>query len=259
MTLPPSIQMPQARTTRRSSGSRRALVPLAALATVAILVTANAAPASSETLSDSKPDTVSVQGTAVVTGTPDVLRVRFSVEEQGPTVDAALSGANAAMDAVREVVRDAGVAPADMQTSGVWIDARYGRGSTVVGYQVSEGLSVALRDLDSAGSVISDAMAAAGDAGRVSGIEFALEDNESLVEQARRQAVEDARRSAETLARAAGRSLGDAVTISEDRSEAPRPVPYAAEDASVRDLAAVPLEAGQSEVTVRVSIAWELT
>ncbi len=244
------------------TNDRRRWVPylgLATLATVVLLVAAVGGPASSQSTQDASapPDSVTVQGSGVVTGRPDVLRVEYSVQETGETVDAALQDANAAMQRVQEVFLDGGVAEEDLQTSGLWINPRYGKGSTIVGYAVSEDLTVKIRELEVAGALISDAVTAGGDAARVNGIAFALEDNEALLDQARQQAVADARSSAETLASAADRGLGRAITITEDRSATPRPVPYAAA-LTAEDSASVPLQTGQSEVTVQVTVTWEL-
>lgn len=200
-------------------------------------------------------NTVTVEGTAVVTGRPDVLRVEFSIQTVGDSVDGALRRANSAMGRVQKVFTDGGVAAEDMQTTGLWINPRH-RKSTITGYQVSEDLSVVLRDLETAGALISEAADAGGDATRIHGLEFGIDDNTELLQQARKQAVASARDSALTLAEASGRSLGDAITISETGSSLPQPVSHLTDVAA--EVSPVPLQSGLSEVSVRVSVTWEL-
>jgi hypothetical protein len=75
-------------------------------------------------------------------------------------------------------------------------------------------LSVKLRDLARAGAVISQAADAGGDATRIRGLSFDIEDDSALLAQARRKAFDEAK-AAELYAQASGRGLGRVVSINE--------------------------------------------
>ncbi len=60
-----------------------------------------------------------VDGLGKTTGTPDVLRVVLGVTLRRPDVSAALADANVRQTRLRDALKRAGLAPADLQTSDV--------------------------------------------------------------------------------------------------------------------------------------------
>ena len=115
---------------------------------------------------------ISVSGTGQVTGTPNLLRLDSSINVTRPTVTAAMQDANTVMAAVQQTLKSDGVAAADLQTSGLSVQPQYTYANNtprLTGYQVSENLSVVLRDLSKAGSIISDAAQVGGDALQIGG------------------------------------------------------------------------------------------
>lgn len=120
---------------------------------------------------------------------------------------------------------------------------------------VRQDLVVTARDIDAAGGLISAAVEAGGDAARLSGISFALEDDETLLAEARDDAYATARNKAEQYARLSGKELGEVISIAEDVAQGPRPYTSAGADlAAARS--AVPIEAGSTEVSVTVDVRW---
>jgi uncharacterized protein YggE len=200
---------------------------------------------------------VEVGGVGTATGTPDVLRVTVGAEVTAETVDAALRGADDAARKMLRVVRDAGVADRDVQTVNVSVYPTYGReGERITGYISRHDLEVTLRDMGEAGAVIGRLADAGGDAARVQGISYVLEDDAALQEQARADAFADARRKAEQYAELAGRELGEVVSVRENVT-APGPMPYAAADsaAGASEMAIAP---GSTTVTVTAEVRWSL-
>ena len=129
----------------------------------------------------------------------------------------------------------------------------------VIGYTVSQELTVKVRDLDSIGELLDQVVEAGGDQTRVNGISFTIEDPAPLVEQAREMAVEDLLDRAGKMADAAGVTLGKLEHLSEGgasvleaREESfLRAAPAAmAFDASA---ASTPVSAGEVTVTANVS------
>ena len=196
---------------------------------------------------------INVGGTAKVAGTPDTLRLDVSVVVSAPSVSEALASANRSATAVQRSLLDNGVQKKDLQTSGLSIQPEYNYPNNAAprlkGYQVSESVSVKLRDLSKAGDTIGKAVTAGGKAIRVNGISLDLEDTSALVSSARDQAFANAKAKAEQYAKAAGRSLGDVVSIGEDvTTPTPIAMPYAAAGALALDKSSVPIQPGSQDV-----------
>jgi uncharacterized protein YggE len=212
--------------------------------------------ASQPTTGDRARDGVLVSGTGFVTGRPDVLTVQMGVETQGPTVDRALDLANQAQSRLRDGFTKGGIPERDLQTSGLSIYPQYAKdGRRISGYQVSEQLSVKLRDLARAGAVISRAAAAGGDATRISGLSFDIEDDSALLAQARRKAFDEAKAKAELYAQASGRGLGRVVSINESVA-APDAGRQASADSAAAVAKPVPILPGEQRLSVTASVEW---
>ena len=92
----------------------------------------------------------------------------------------------------------------------------------ITGYEVSNSVTVLVRDLTTVDDVIDGAVEAGGDLIRFNGITFTLEDMSELQDQARIAAVADLDNRASQLAELSGVSLGDLIYLSELAYAAPR-------------------------------------
>jgi uncharacterized protein len=204
---------------------------------------------------------ITVSGRADVAGTPDTLRLDLSVVATASSVSEALASANRSADAVQKSLLANGVQRRDLQTSGLSIQPEYdysnGAAPRLKGYQVSESVSAKLRNLGRAGNAVGQAVSAGGNAVRVNGISLDLEETSALVSSARDRAFADAKAKAEQYARAAGRSLGEVMSITEDvSSPSPIPVLYAALDSA--KVAGVPIQPGSQDVSVSVTVVFTM-
>jgi uncharacterized protein YggE len=237
---------------------RRSHSPLVAAVTLvgvvaAIAVLGRPEPVRAEPV-DAAAATVQVDGVGTATGTPDVVRVTVGVETTANTVDDALQRADSAARRVLDALRAEEVPEDDVQTVNLSIYPTYGSdGQAIVGYTARHDLAVTLRDLSRAGTTIGVLVDAGGDAARVQGIAFALEDDVALQEQARAEAFDAARLKAEQYADLTGRPLGEVVEVRESSSP-PEPLPYATTDAGEE----VPLAPGSATVAVTVQVRWSL-
>lgn len=246
--------MPDTRSTRIMGAALILLVALSAwlLGSRGTTPVASAAePAST----DRAREGVLVSGTGKVLGMPDTLRADFGADARGGTVDAALRTANSALGRIRDALVDRGVAEADIQTAGIEIYPRYARGGAIIGYQVSHQLTVKIRDLDKAGAIIGAAVDAGGNAARLSGVSFAIEDDDTLLAEARRQAFADANAKASLYGEQAGRQLGPVVSVTETVHTADVSRESFRADAAVAAIA-VPIEPGQQQLAVTVTVEW---
>ena len=213
----------------RTRTSIRIATVLAALTAGALVLGGvGAAPAGAAT----RERTITVVGTGQVKGTPDVADLSIGVEAQAASAVEALSTVNDRAQKVLDVLHDAGVDDADIQTSGLSVNPTYDDRSHIDGYAASNSVVARIRDLSKAGAIVDAAAAKAGDNIRVNSITFSIDDDSALLAAARTKAVKRARAQAAQLADAAGVSVGDVLTIDEQTTASPYPYPYAAADSA---------------------------
>ncbi|MBW7920645.1 MAG: SIMPL domain-containing protein [Rubellimicrobium sp.] len=202
-------------------------------------------------LADGPARTITVTGEGHVSLPPDMATVTIGVREDADSAAEALRRMSAGLAPVLDELAAAGVAAADIQTSGLSLGARYtypdNEQPQLVGYTASSTVTVRLRDIAQVGAVL-DAVVGEG-ANGISGISFGLADPAAATDAARRAAVADAQARAALYAEAAGVVPGAVLSISESGAMAPMPVAYA-----MRDAGSVPLAAGEVEVTASVTM-----
>jgi uncharacterized protein YggE len=208
---------------------------------------------------------ITVAGEGRVSVKPDVAMITLGVSTLRPTVAEARDVAATAMDAMIASMRDNGVDESDIQTQGLSIypEYRYGNNGeqTLTGFRVGNTVIAKLRDVDRTGEVVDDAVTAGGNETTIHGIAFTIDDPESLREQARQAAVADAKRRAETLAGAGGVSVGAPISINEGGVAEP-PILYergfAADTAAAQPAPETPIQAGEVDVVVNVTVTWAI-
>ena len=201
------------------------------------------------------PPTVTTRGVGTVRGTPDILTVVLGVQTRAASAAQALTDANTRTSGLLDVLRGRGVAPADLQTSGLSISPTFDTTGGITGYEVDNQVTATLRDIAAAGDLLDAAARAAGDAARIRQVSFAIDDDAEPRARARADAVAQAQTQARQLADAAHVTLGPILSITEMPAGGPPPVPMAAD---ARAQAAVPVEPGSQEVSVVVEVVHQL-
>lgn len=209
---------------------------------------------------------IAVTGTASVSVRPDIARLTLGVEATAATVAAARSSAADAMTKLQEALKGKGVAEKDIRTLSVNITPQYTQSPdrtvppSIRGYLVSNIVQVTVRNLDTTSDVLDSAVAAGGNAVRVNGITFAVDQPEQFLTQARDEAVKNARARAEVLAKAAGVTLGAARSITETTNGGPIPLPERASAApSGLGGASTPVNPGEQTLQLTVSVVYDLS
>lgn len=200
-------------------------------------------------------DRIDVLGTGTAQVRPDRLVARMGAEATGPDVSGVLEAAEAASRAMAAAARAQHLGDADLRTEGMSIGQHHDDRGRPSGYRAWLGLTVTLRDITSAGAVMGAILAAGGDASRVHDVSLEASDLSAATHAAREEAVADARRQGEHLAALAGRALGRVRRLSTLAAPG-HPVGFALA-ASSRS-AALPVEAGETTVTVSVQIRFDL-
>lgn len=200
---------------------------------------------------------ITVTGSGTVTGTPNQLTLTMGVQVNGASVASALQQASQAVRRVTAALRARGVAAADIQTSGLYIQPNYQSGSqTPSGYGVSESLTATLTRIAAAGGQITAAVHAGGNATTVSGVSLNLTDDSRLLATARTRAVADARAKAAQYARALGQPLGPVISLTDQSSWSSPPIPMAASGSAAKS--AVPISPGSQQLSVSVTAVYGL-
>lgn len=217
----------------------------------------------SATLVSATTDTVTVSGLGTVQGTPDVVDVALQVSVVRPTTGEALDAANAVVDKLLSTLRQHGVAPADVQSTGLSLSPNYDYSDnqqTLNGYQAGQSISARLRSADKRGEIISAAAGVSGNDVTINGLSFDLEDNAAYLAKAQVAAFAMAKATAGRYAGLAGRSLGRVITINQvtDQVSAPQPYANGAMASSGGAASSVPLAAGSQPVSVQVTVTWAL-
>lgn len=207
-------------------------------------------------------DTISIQAEGKVTALPDIAKISIGVETQKKTVSEAQTENSAKMNAIIAKLKALGVANEDIQTTNYSIYPTYDYSNgkqTETGFQITQNVDIKVRKLDT----ISDILAAVAQLGanQVGGVNFTIDDPESLRQQARLKGIEMAKAKAQALAEAAGVKLGKVVGFSESSSTPQPPIFYAKDMAAGMGgapSAAPAVEPGSQDVIVDVTVTYEI-
>ncbi len=221
-----------------------------------------------------------VNGEGKATYAPDIAVLSLGIEAQEKTVAQAQNSARDAMSKVLAALKSRNVADKDIRTQTFniqpikqWLEAiptPTPRGTAepqykpppkevIVGYRVSNTVTVKIRKIDDAGSVIDAVAAGGGDLTRINSIGFTIEDAAPFRAQAREMAVKDALNKAKQITTAAGVTLGRVTYITESGGFVPKAdvrsfgVAMAASEA-----APTSISPGELELSVSVQMVFDM-
>lgn len=201
------------------------------------------------------PDSITVTGRGAATGTPDLVVLNAGAEVIDESPQRAFTDTSAAVRAMLDALREAGVDSTDIQSKNASVRSHWhdGPNAPVRRFQASQHFTVTLRDIDTAGETVGSVVAAGGTAARLHEMALGFSEVEELIRSARAAAWEDARTKAEQYAQLAGRTLGPVLRIN-----------AVARSGMVRALAGggaqmdMAVESGESDITATVEVEWAL-
>jgi len=213
---------------------------------------------------------------------PDIAEFTFSVITEGGTnLQALQTQSSEKTNAAIEYVKSQGVEAKDIKTQGYNVNPRYqyfdckprplpiGEGvlvpeacppAEIVGYTISQTVSVKVRDLQKAGVLLSGVVD--NGANNVSQLFFTIDDRDAVESRARAQAIEKAKVKAEAVAKAGGFRVGRLLSIQESGS--PYDPLYELDRALEQGIGgaapsvAPKVEPGSQDVTVNVTLRYEI-
>lgn len=160
--------------------------------------------------------TLNVSGSGTVYMEADTVSASIGVNMNGEDMETLQNQANATIAAICEALVEAGMDEKDIATHYLYISPRYdysGATEQIIGYSISNFLSIRTKELDMIGTYIDLAFAAG--ANSFDSISFTVEDNSEGRREALKLAVADAQAKAQTIAAAAGKELGELISITE--------------------------------------------
>ena len=163
-----------------------------------------------------------VSGKGEISVTPNLATLSVGVETMEANVADAQANASDGMKKIMKSLADSGINQKDIQTGYFYVTQRLNYSqyeSNIVGYTVTNMLTVKIRDVDKTGDVINSVVAAAGDIVRISNLSFSVEDPSEVYKQAREKAVANARDKAQQYAQLMGIKLGSPTYVSESTQE----------------------------------------
>ena len=207
---------------------------------------------------------VEITASETVQSEPDQATVIAGVTTRAPTAVASMQSNAKRMEAVIAKLRALGIAREDIQTSGVTLEAAYDRRirdeePTFLGYDVTNEISVTLRDIDKVGSTL-DALVVAG-ANNINGPSFSREDDKPQRVQAREAAFKASDQQAREYARIAGFAGIRLLAVEETLSQG-GPIPFETAKRGVIVVTAqrrTPIEPGRVGTMVQLTAKYEMT
>jgi uncharacterized protein YggE len=218
-------------------------------------------------------NTITVSGTGEAFAVPDTATFSFSVVEEDESVAKAQDTATKKMNIALALLEKADIEEKDIKTTGYNIHPQYDYVREICtayscppgkrelrGYQVSQTISVKVRETGEAGQILADI----GSVGvtNVSGLNFTVDDEDEPKRVARKDAIKDAETKAIELANDLGVRLVRVVSFNESGGNY-YPKRY---DMAVMEMAAdgavggaVPeIPVGENKITSNVSITYEI-
>jgi uncharacterized protein len=205
-----------------------------------------------------------VSGVGTVTVVPDLAILSLGVQAQAVTVADAQQQAAKAMADVTAALKNNGIADKDIATTSYNISPVYtydpkAGNQNLVGYSVSNNVTVKIRDISKAGAVIDAAGAAGGDYTRISSVTLTVDQPEKYNDQARELAMTDAANRAKQLAKLAGVKLGRATYINESVNSPWQTISFDTGGKAAPSAPTTSISPGETEVTLTVQVVYNIS
>lgn len=225
--------------------------------------------------------TISVSGEGEAVAVPDIAEVSFSINQEAKDAASARKLVDEKMKAIHAFLKESGIADKDIKTTGYNLNPKYewkqttplvpcvsGYGcppvdgkQVLVGYEVTQSVDIRVRKIDDAGLVLGG-LSDKG-ASYVSGLTFKVDDEDTVKEKARAEAITKAQAKAQKLAQELGVRLVRITSFNEDGiypiynyGRGGGQTKLMAMDAMAPEAANIPV--GENKFTSNVTITYEV-
>jgi len=215
---------------------------------------------------------ITVRGVGEALATPNIATFSFTVREEAKDVASAQQKSSEKSNKAIAYLKEKGIEEGDIKTEGYNTNPKYDYSARVacsstfcppakpviVGYEVSESVSVKVRDMEKAGELL--AGIASLSIGEVGGLSMTIDSPEALKISAKADAIAKAKIDAEATAKNLGLHLGRVVGFYEENTNGgDYPIAYGgAMSAKVMEVSAPSIQPGEQKITSTVSITYEV-
>jgi len=243
-----------------------------ALLVVAVLLSAYLISVTINVWDDPYVNSISVTGKGEVTVIPNIASFDFTVTEASENVETAQSMAGEKISNALDYLKKNGVEEKDLKTAGYNIYPKYqwvkdsvcspeycpGGHNEIIAYEVSQTVTVKVRDTKKAGELLSGVGATG--ISNISGLNFTSDDPDSIRELAKKEAIKNAKAKAAEIEKELGINLGKIISFGEDQGYYPT---YdrgygAAEATMMKSSVDQEVPAGEEVVSYTVYISYEI-
>jgi uncharacterized protein len=206
--------------------------------------------------------TLDVNAEGRVSVSPDMVVLALSVQTKSNTSKSAYDTMNESVNALKNILKESGIADTDIQTTGIYLNPEYNYIDGTQkpnGFSSTHSLSVKVRKLADANTILDKVTEVPST--QIQSISYDLDRKDPIYTQARKMALEKARSKADEMASVSGVKIKKVKSISENTSSTPYPLPY--QNAKLSYAAdsvsnSTSISAGQLEYTTVVNVTYEL-
>ncbi len=245
-------------------GSKRGHMFIVALLILAVTSIVIIALVTTGKTSDQDRFTVTGSGTVYAKANIANIEVGLKTEAKKTAAEATIESTKKMNDIVAEL-KKLGIEEKDIKTSNYNLSPVYNytnqKGQELIGYEVTQNLTLKIRDLTKIGDVI--AKTTEKGANQIGNINFTIDDEFALKNQARELAIVKAQEKAALIAKQSGMKLGRVKGVFEN-SDSTVPIRYDYTNAKMdlsaggAEISAPSIQSGQNEIKVEVSLIYEI-
>ncbi len=204
--------------------------------------------------------TISVAGYGKINGSNDIAVTTIGYTNTSTDIGQAQAVNKKVMDAIMADLKKMKIDEKDMQSNySIFPAYDYtNSGKQFLGYQVTNKLTVKIRNLNNVQNILS--LAGKYSVNQISGLSFTMDDNDNLKSQARIKALSDANKKAKVIAHYLGVNLGQAVSYGEYESSKGGyyPVANSLAEGLGRGSEISSIAGGSSDVEMNVNVVYEI-
>ncbi len=217
-------------------------------------------PFSVNSITTTKTNLFTVQGTGEATAVPDTALLSLGVNKEAPTVETAQKQVNEIINKITGDLKKLNVPEKHIKTTNYSVNPNYDftGGQKANGYAVNATIEIRIKPIEKANQAID--IATRDGATQVGGIQFIIDDEtqKKLENEARQDAVKEAKTKAQSLANAAGIRLGRIVDVQENGNDFPQPyLRTAALEKADDSMPPTELTPGENKITLTVTLSYE--
>jgi hypothetical protein len=212
-------------------------------------------------------DRFSISGSGTVYAKADIANLSVGLKTEVKSTAAEATKENTAkMNTIVETLKGLGIDAKDIKTDSYSLNPVYNwtekDGQKLLGYEVYQSVTLKIRDLDKIGDVI--AKTTEKGANQVGNINFTIDDEYELKNQARELAIQKAKEKADIIAQQTGMKLGDIKGVYESADAPVMMYDYTnarkemAVSGAAGEIASPTIQTGQNEIKVDVTLTYEI-